>query len=174
MEASPTEDATVYVICACSALSLPIMHFSVSLIVARLTNVTVAKWTLLYTFISPPLFLDWEYIYRKAAERLSIQQSVAKANIILYACLAAIAMEHCVFCLPMAYLKFIASQRVDRLLEDDFPLLAEEEYSLFVIDLLLFGSLAAFTICIPGLQLILVYVYFWYGHPWSELYDKPV
>jgi hypothetical protein len=121
----------------------------------------------LYTLLSPPLFLDWEEIFRAGKGSITFKDSWKKSQKFLVSHIFIHFIEHIVLCIPLMLLKLAIDNRNKELL-DLFHPLDDELYSTFIVNLLLaIGITLAFVL--PLIQYALARLYFVKGHPWSRL-----
>ncbi len=128
----------------------------------------LGRWQLLYTFVCPPLFVDWEEIYRTAFSE-TVSECWRKSRTVHAAFVALIAWQNLVMCVPLAIYRGILWRRADQMLEGGFLLLPEEENSISFINWLLAGSVVLFAVFSPLSQMFFSVVYFKHGHPWSRI-----
>jgi hypothetical protein len=121
----------------------------------------------IYTLLCPPLFLDWEEVYRERKELITIKESWRKSQNILIAHIIMQCMEHIVLCTPLIMLKNAITVRNEKL-EDMFPPLNDELYSTYIVNVLL-GAGIALALVLPPIQYGLAQLYFKKGHPWSRI-----
>ena len=76
-------------------------------------------------------------------------------------------IEHMLMLVPLAALKWEIDERNARM-AGVFPLVAEEQLSTFIVNVLLFSGLASFLM-LPIVSLALAYLYFKHKHPWSRV-----
>ena len=91
--------------------------------------------------------------------------------LVFYGHVGSYALQHLALLLPLVYLKFILARRANLLLDNAFPLLAEEAVSVLTVDILLFAGIAVYAI-LPFAQTYLAMIYFKYGHPQAELLNE--
>jgi uncharacterized membrane protein YecN with MAPEG domain len=121
----------------------------------------------LYTFLSPPLFLDWEKIYRDGKGTITIKESWKKTQKLLFFHILMHFIEHILLCIPLMLFKR-AIQKRNQQLSEFFPPVNDELYSTFIVNLLL-GVGIAVSFVLPPIQYGLAHLYFVKGHPWSRL-----
>jgi hypothetical protein len=121
----------------------------------------------LYTLLCPPLFIDWEDIYRDGQGLISFINSWKKSQKFLFFPILLHFMEHIVICIPMMILKRAIKER-NKQLSDLFPPLNDELYATLIVNLLL-GIGIAVAVILPSMQYGLAHFYFLKAHPWSRL-----
>jgi hypothetical protein len=121
----------------------------------------------LYTFLSPPIFLDWENIYRDGKGSITIKESWKKSQKLLLLHILMHFIEHIVLSIPLIFFKKTIQER-NKQLSDLFPPLNDELYSTFIVNMLL-GVGIAVAFVLPPIQYGLARLYFVKGHPWSRL-----
>jgi hypothetical protein len=120
-----------------------------------------------YTLLCPPLFLDWEKIYRDGKGSIAFKDSWIKSQKCIMVPIAMHFIEHIVMCVPLILFKRSIDERNHKL-SDLFPPLNDELYSTFIVNLLLaIGITDVFVF--PPIQYGLARLYFVKGHPWSRL-----
>ena len=119
----------------------------------------------LWSFICPPLFLDWELIYKNCNQcnvKISIEESWKRSKIIFALNNVMMFIENLLFCIPL----FIYKYEVDT--NSKF---AEDKWSPLVRKVTLFSNLnitSAFLT--PFMMGGLAYFYFIVkGHPWTRI-----
>ena len=159
---------------ACTAIppALIVIHFLFGCTVMSFLSGDSERWHLLFTLVVPPLFHDWEDIYRQSKEDVTIQSCWVKSILSLTLYLVLFAIEHAALCIPLAMLKYFVALRVADMRETGFPLLPEEEESVRFIDLLFYSFLGVCCLAVPLLQLLLALIYFKYGHAWSRVLNR--
>ena len=83
-------------------------------------------WPVLYTFVCPPLFLDWEDTYRLGGGGDGIASSWARSRRVLLGFVVLMATENLCLCTPFALLKYVLAERTAQMAAHYFPLLPEE------------------------------------------------
>jgi hypothetical protein len=124
----------------------------------------------LYTLLSPPLYLDWEEIYRDGKGSITIKDSWRKSQKFLVCHILMNFIEHIVLCIPLTLFKSAIQER-NMQLSKLFPPLNDELYSTFIVNLLLGVSITVLCV-LPPLQYGLAHLYFVKGHPWSRLLNS--
>jgi hypothetical protein len=119
------------------------------------------------TLLCPPLFLDWEEIYRDGKGCLTFKDSWKKSQKYLVFHILMHFVEHMVLCIPLMLFKKAIDDRNEQL-SRLFPPLNDELYSTLIVNLLL-GIDIAVAVVLPPIQYSLAHLYFVYGHPWSNL-----
>jgi hypothetical protein len=119
------------------------------------------------TLLCPPLFLDWEEIYRDGKGCLTFKDSWKKSQKYLVFHILMHFVEHMVLCIPLMLFKKAIDDRNEQL-SRLFPPLNDELYSTLIVNLLL-GIDIAVAVVLPPIQYGLAHLYFVYGHPWSNL-----
>ena len=132
------------------------------------------RWHVLYTFVCPPVFIDWEEIYRRAADSLTIAESWRRSMTALVGYVALHAVENAALCAPLLLLRLVASERAAALRESHFPLLSDELETTMMTDWMLGSGLVAFIIVLPAAQIILALIYLRHGHAWSRVISREV
>jgi hypothetical protein len=124
----------------------------------------------LYTLLCPPLFLDWEEIYRGGKGYITFKDSWKKSQKCLVFYISMHFIEHIALCIPIIFLKRAIDERNEQL-SVLFPPLNNELYSTFIVNLLVgLGITVAFVL--PPIQYGLAHLYFVKGHPWSRLLNS--
>jgi hypothetical protein len=121
----------------------------------------------LYTLLCPPLFLDWEGIYRDGKGSITFKESWKKSQKLLLFYILIHFIEHIVLCIPLMLFKKIIDKRNEQL-SDLFPPLNDELYSTLIVNLL-FGIGITVAVVLPPIQYGLAHLYFVHGHSWSRL-----
>ncbi len=131
-------------------------------------------WNILYTAVTPPIFLDWEEMYRSRTGGESIRDCWLsyRRGLLLYTLMFAI--EHLLLCAPLAVLKYFLGAHAAQMEANFFPLLPEEVGSLSTVNILLFSSIAIHAVLTPFVQITLALLYFKYGHSWSRVLRQEV
>ncbi len=148
-----------------------------ALLLIRLTSLSVLKcselfnplhsaWHLLHATICPPLYNDWEDLYRTSKTKIECYKQ-SMLYIGGHICLTA--LENSLMCAPLVILKGIVERRVDILESALFPLLPEEERSVLIVNSLLYCGIGSFLLVVPIVQLSLANLYFRHGHAWSDM-----
>jgi hypothetical protein len=121
----------------------------------------------LFALLCPPLFMDWEEIYRDNKGSITFKESWTKSQKCLVVHILMHFIEHIVLCIPLMLFKKTIDQR-NKQLSYLFPPLNDELYSTFIVNLLLgIGITVAFVL--PPIHYGLAHLYFVRGHPWSRL-----
>ena len=121
----------------------------------------------LYTFLCPPVHLDWELIYRLSEGTVTIKECWRRSKIIMIAFNLILLIQNIILLVPMMKLKLAIDAR-NGFLENDFPPNADEQFSTQMVDSLLFYSLGGFAI-LPVISCLLTWLYFRKYHAWSRL-----
>jgi hypothetical protein len=121
----------------------------------------------IYTLLCPPLFLDWEEIYRDGKGVVTFKDSWKKSQKYIVFHILMHFVEHIELCIPLIIFKKSIDGRNEDLI-DLFPPLNDEWYSTLIVNLLL-GIGIAVAVVLPPIQYGLSHLYFVYGHPWSRL-----
>jgi hypothetical protein len=121
----------------------------------------------LYSLLCPPLFLDWEVIYHKNAQMLTVKESWRKSQVFLICNIVLHFVGHIMLCIPLMMLNCAISKRNAELAEL-FPPLKDELYSTFTVDVLLSVGVVV-ALALPPVQYGLAHLYFVKGHPWSRI-----
>ncbi len=162
---------TGYAIVGCI---LPIIHLLVGYAVNYVYKVDTGLRHVLYTFICPPLYFDWEGIYRKNKGAFAIEMCFLRARNAYLIFVGIFALEHLLLCIPLMLLRPIIAERLDLLDKNQFAPLPEEEQSLQIANMLLYSSLGLFIVVVPTIQILLALTYIKYGHPWSAILREEV
>jgi hypothetical protein len=124
----------------------------------------------LYAFMCPPLFLDWEMIYRDSKGLTLFKDSWIKSQKFLIFHIIMHFLEHVSLCVPLILLKTSIDDR-NKELAESFPPVKDELYSTYIVNILIgIGIGAAFLL--PTLQYGLAHLYFTKGHPWSKILNR--
>jgi hypothetical protein len=121
----------------------------------------------IYTLLCPPMFIDWEEIYRKHKGLITFKQSWQKSQKFLISHIVMHSFEHSVLCIPLILFQTSISERNEQLVKF-FPPLDDEKYSTYMVNVLI-GTGLAVAVVLPPIQYGLSRVYFTKGHPWSGL-----
>jgi hypothetical protein len=121
----------------------------------------------LYSLLCPPLFFDWELLFRESNEALTITQCWTRSKFMVLANIMMHFVEHIVLCIPLMLMKSAIAKRESQL-EDHFHPLGDELYSKYMVNILLTAGMLTSTV-LPFFQCTLAYVYFRVGHPWSRI-----
>jgi hypothetical protein len=122
----------------------------------------------LYTILFPPLFVDWETIYRDSNGEVTIKKCWQKTKMFIFAQINIHFIEHILFCIPLVMLKVAIDQRNKDLTIAGFYPQKDELYSTRMVnDLLIAGLLV--SLLLPFVQCVLIFLYFTKGHPWSRI-----
>ncbi len=149
--------------------ALLVLHFVFGIIIGKLACRKEDSWHLaVFTLIAPPLFLDWEEMYRHKRTS-TISQCWIKNILLLTASITLYAIEHVVSCIPLYLLKHLIDLRAEAMSGEGFPLLPEEAQSIWLINAMLLSIVTASCLIMPVLQLILALLYFKHGHAWSRV-----
>ena len=119
------------------------------------------------TWVCIPLHLDWELIHRSSNFELDIPECWRRSKKLLLSYNVLFLIEHMIMLVPLAVLKWEIDQRNARM-AGDFPLVAEEQTSTFMVNALFFSGLVCFLM-LPIVSLALAYLYFIQKHPWSRV-----
>jgi hypothetical protein len=127
----------------------------------------------IYSLMSPPLFLDWEVIYRKNVQDFSVKESWRKSQEFLTCSIMMHFVQHIIFCTPLMMQKMSISARNTELTDNLVMPLKNELYSTYIVDVLLaIGIAVAFVL--PPIQYGLAHLYFVKGHPWSRVLNAKI
>ncbi len=152
-------------------LSIPpiliLFHLLAMLTIWKCFTIKSGYWEVLYTFVCPPLFVDWEQFHNHNG--LSVKGAWIKSKFMLASGIAVSALENLALCTPLAMLRYNMSLRVAALEDMLFVLLPQERYSVQFVNALLAGAGATFLLALPAAQLLLSLLYFKHGHAWSKL-----
>ena len=124
--------------------ALPILILSIHLIISGFISSGDRFWNAIHSLISPPLFNDWHETFLAANSDLI--HSISKANLTFLILVILFIIEHILFCIPLAILRFKTRQRAAALRAAQFPPLPHELASEASIDTLLFGSLLFYIV----------------------------
>ena len=126
-----------------------------------------------HTFINPPLFCDWEEIYRHSNYKILIKDAWYKFINIYAKFQALFVVEHLLLLIPMIWLKIDVERRNAVLNGSIFKVVPDEKLSTYKVNVLLaLGFLVTFLA--PLLQAGLAYAYFQFGHPWSRVWKTNI
>jgi hypothetical protein len=125
----------------------------------------------IYSLICPPLFNDWEDLYREGD--LLLPASWHRSRVLFLRFIALFTLEHILLSVPIMMLKFLVDARNEALREAHFFLLEEERASTRMVDGLLSSSLVLLVVY-PIMMNLLSGLYFKYGHPWSVMLTRNV
>jgi hypothetical protein len=122
----------------------------------------------LYTILFPPVFADWETIYRHCNGQIPITKCWQKSKIFICIQIAINFIQHISFCVPLMLFKVAIDQRnVDLTDAGFYPLKDELLSNQRVNDLLIAGFSLSFLL--PVVQCSFILLYFTKGHPWSRI-----
>jgi hypothetical protein len=122
----------------------------------------------LYTIIFPPVFVDWEVIYRDSDGEVLITKCWQKTKMFIFSQIVINFIQHILLCVPLVLLKVKIDQRnKDLTVAGLYPLKDELFSTQMVNDLLIAGFSVSFLL--PFVQCVLIFVYFTKGHPWSRI-----
>ncbi len=164
----------IYTIYGTLGMFIPIFHLASGLIIKWFYEVDSGIDHILYTYVCPPLYFDWEDLYRKNNGTVTFEQCFRKARNAYLMFVLVFAVEHFLLCIPLMMLKPLIVERLDLLDAYQFVPLPEEEESLQITNMLLYSSLALFTVIVPDIQVLIALTYFKYGHPWSVILREEV
>ena len=122
------------------------------------------------TFLSPPVHLDWELLYR--GSNLTVGECWNRSTRLLAAYSILILIEHLVLMVPLILFGSAIVAR-NSFLSINFPPSAEEEISTHMVTVLLSVGIAGFT-ALPFFELFFAYVYFKKWHAWSRVLNSTV
>jgi hypothetical protein len=123
-----------------------------------------------YALLCPPLFIDWEKIYRDSNGLITVKVSWRKSQILIICHIMIHCLEHIVLCIPLMGLKWAIYKR-NLTLQDMFPPLNDELYSTYIVNVLL-GIGIGVALVLPTAQYGLAHLYFTRGHPWSRILNS--
>ncbi len=144
-------------------ISTLVLHCAISaLILWRLLTVWSFEslCSIFHTLVCPPMFLDWEYLYRSHGKPTSIRKCWDISKFLHQGFVALFAVENLALCIPLAILKHNFDTRAAALESNHFPLLSQETHSVFMANSLLLTSVITFSIILPILQLLIARLYF--------------
>jgi hypothetical protein len=121
----------------------------------------------LNTMLCPPLFLDWEVIYRACKGSITIKESWRRSHKLIITHIMIHFIEHVALCIPLILFKRRIDKRNEQL-DELFPPLKDELYSTYIVNVLIGLGLAS-SFILPPIQYGLARLYFIKGHPWSRL-----
>ncbi len=101
--------------------------------------------------------------------KTTIIQSWRRSTVSISCSIILHALQNACLCIPLIGLKLTLGQRAAAMERKFFPQLPTEQYSLIVVDGLLYGSLAFFLSVAPLSQIGLAMAYFKWGHSWSRV-----
>ncbi len=84
--------------------TLLVVHLLAGIIIKMLFKGTDTFWQILYTFVCPPLFTDWEEIYRKHVSTLSISDSWKRSVWAFLSYVGLFIAENLALCTPIILL----------------------------------------------------------------------
>ncbi len=120
--------------------------------------------SLLHTCVCPPLFLDWEHIYRAGPGQITVKRCWDTSESLHRSFVALFALENLILCIPLTVLKCNFDARAAALESELFPLLSQEKESLAIANSLILTSAIGFALVLPCLQLLFARLYFRYSY----------
>ena len=127
----------------------------------------------IYTFVNPPLFCDWEELYRLSDYKTSIPESWNQSKKLFSMFQVLFMVEHTLLLIPMIWLRVCIKKRSAFLEEGPFKEVPDELLSTNNVNILLTIGVVA-TFGAPLLQAALAYAYFRFGHPWARILKAEV
>ena len=116
------------------------------------------------------LFGDWREMALLRTNDLAVYWKKTRMAFLLYDLWYI--FEPLVLLVPLIVEIAKVSERAARMEASMLPLLPQETISIFVMDCLLYGSIAFYVLVLPLLKWMLVRLYFKYGHPLSPILRK--
>jgi hypothetical protein len=165
----------IYVtLCAVFLLHIVLCSFLQSKLETHVkTTLTKIYFLSIYSLMSPPLFLDWEVIYRKNKKKFSVKESWRKSQKFLICNIMMHFVQHIIFCIPLIMQKISISARNTELTSYFVMPLKNELYSTYIVDVLLTTGIAV-AFVLPPIQYSLAHLYFVKGHPWSRVLNAKI
>jgi hypothetical protein len=161
-------------LCAVFLLHIVICSFLQSILKSDVKEKLTRKIFLsIYSLMSPPLFLDWEVIYRQNEKKLSVKESWRKSQEFLICNIMMHLVQHTIFCIPLMIRKMSILARNTELTENYVMPLKNELLSTYIVDIL-FATGIAVAFVLPPIQYGLAYLYFVKGHPWSRVLNAKI
>jgi hypothetical protein len=121
----------------------------------------------IYSLLCPPLYFDWEMLFRESLESLTINQCWTRSKFMVLVNIMMHFVQHIVLCIPMMLMKATIAER-EAQLSGHFTLLNDELHSTHRVNILLTAGLVTSAV-LPFAQGALAYLYFTVGHPWSRI-----
>jgi hypothetical protein len=127
----------------------------------------------LHSVLYPPVFINWETVYRDCKGEISIHQCWQESKWFLLSHIVLNFLHHFVLCVPLMMLKVAADRRNADLTDMFFHPLNDELYSIDIVNQLLIGGLSV-TFVLPLVQCGVLYLYFTHGHLWSRILNANI